>query len=102
NDFPRLDFSQYPSLTFEKPDLENFPCLNLAYHASQLGGNIPCVMNAANEVAVAQFLHDRIKFNDIPKIIEQALEKAVYCKPESIEEYLEVDKEVRRNLIQSK
>ncbi|HMQ00472.1 MAG TPA: 1-deoxy-D-xylulose-5-phosphate reductoisomerase, partial [Cyclobacteriaceae bacterium] len=61
-DFPRFDFGQYPALTFEKPDLETFSNLALAFEALQKGGNAPCVLNAANEIAVAAFLDDRIKF----------------------------------------
>ena len=70
NQFPRFDFMNYPQFTFEAPDLINFPCLSIAYACSKEGGNRPCIMNAANEVAVAQFLHGKIGFMDIPKMIE--------------------------------
>ena len=98
NKAPRLNFADYPSLTFEKPDTATFRCLDIAYHASREGGNRPCVMNAANEVAVSLFLNDRIGFMDIPRIIEQQLEEVPYSHPTSIEEYLEIDREVRNRL----
>ena len=97
-EFSRFSFDAYPVLTFEKPDLINFPCLSLAYSASEEGGNKPCVLNAANEVAVRKFLNGIIKFIDIPKIIEKTLENTPFSLPQSIEEYLEVDKEVREML----
>jgi 1-deoxy-D-xylulose-5-phosphate reductoisomerase len=93
--FPRFNFADYPTFSFEKPDLNSFPCLSLAYQASKEGGNKPCVLNAANEVAVAKFLKGEIKFTDIPKIIEKALRDIPFSKPASIEEYLGVDREVR-------
>lgn len=98
NKMPRLNFADYPSLTFEKPDIQTFRCLNIAYQASRAGGDRPCVMNAANEVAVSLFLNDRIGFMDIPRIIEQQLEEVPYSHPGSIEEYLEIDREVRNRL----
>ena len=98
NKMPRLNFADYPSLTFEKPDTNTFRCLDIAYQASRAGGDRPCVMNAANEVAVSLFLNDRIGFMDIPRIIEQQLAEVPYSHPTSIEEYLEIDREVRRRL----
>jgi len=98
NDFPRFSFLDYPAFTFEKPDLESFPCLSLAYQASKAGGNKPCVLNAANEVAVAKFLNGKIKFTEIPKIIETALEKIPFSTPKTIEYYLETDHETRKLL----
>ena len=98
NKMPRLNFADYPSLTFEKPDTQTFRCLDIAYRASREGGNRPCVMNAANEVAVALFLQDKIGFNDIPDIIESQLAEIPFARPKSIEEYLEIDQEVRRRL----
>jgi 1-deoxy-D-xylulose-5-phosphate reductoisomerase len=95
SEFPRFLFTDYPTFTFEKPDINSFPCLTLAYQASREGGNKPCVLNAANEIAVAQFLNRKIKFTDIPKIIEKALETIPFSLPKTIGEYLEVDKAVR-------
>ena len=101
NQMPRLNFTDYPSLTFEKPDIQTFRCLDIAYHASREGGDRPCVMNAANEMAVALFLNDRIGFMDIPRIIEQQLKEVPYSHPTSIEEYLEIDREVRERIQES-
>ena len=98
NTFPRFSFTDYPAFTFEKPDTIAFPCLALAYHASRAGGNKPCVLNAANEVAVTQFLNGNIKFTDIPKVIEKALSDIPFSIPKTIEEYLEVDRTVRTSL----
>jgi 1-deoxy-D-xylulose-5-phosphate reductoisomerase len=101
NNFPRLSFSDYPTLTFEKPDIKTFPCLNLAYQASRIGGNMPCIMNAANEVAVSLFLRGKIKFTDIPKIIEESMSKNNFSLPASVDEYLEIDKITRSRIIQN-
>jgi len=98
NQFPRFNFINYPQFTFEAPDLINFPCLSIAYACSKEGGNRPCIMNAANEVAVAQFLHGKIGFMDIPKLIEHAVTKLPYAKPTTIQEYLEIDQETRNFL----
>lgn len=98
---PRLDFANYPSLTFEQPDRKTFRCLDIAYHASREGGDRPCVMNAANEVAVALFLNDNIGFLDIPNIIEQQLEQVPFSRPTSVEDYLNIDKEVRNRILKS-
>lgn len=95
NNFPRLDFAQYPQLTFEQPDRKTFPCLNLAFEASRRGGNMPCIMNAANEIAVQWFLQDKITFMQIPQVIEEALSIADFCTPQSIEEYLSIDQETK-------
>jgi len=72
-DFPRFNFTDYPSLSFEKPDTEVFRCLSLAYLALEKGGNMPCILNAANEVAVSAFLKDSIGFMQIPEIIEKCM-----------------------------
>lgn len=99
NDFKRLSFLDYPKLTFEKPDLEVFPCLNIAFEASRKGGNMPCVMNAANEVAVKLFLQEKIRYVDIPRVIEEALSNASFCVPSSVDEYLSIDQETKRKLM---
>jgi len=98
NEFRRFSFADYPAFTFEKPDVASFPCLSLAYYASKVGGNKPCVLNAANEVAVTQFLTGKINFTDIPKRIEKALTDIPFSQPKNIEEYLEMDKEARSRL----
>lgn len=98
NDFERFSFANYPTLTFEQPDLQNFPSLQLAIEASRKGGNLPCILNAVNEVAVELFLNRKIKFIDIPKLIEHSLTVADFCSPETIEEYLNTDKEWRKRV----
>lgn len=99
NSFPRLDFAAYPQLTFEKPDLDVFPCLNIAYNASRLGGSMPCVMNAANEIAVQWFLQEKIRFVDIPHVLEEALSRTSFCEPQSVDEYLSIDRETKDELL---
>ena len=96
--YDRLDFTKYATLTFEKPDREVFPCLDMAYKASSQGGGMPCVMNAANEVAVKRFMQEKIKFTDIPHIIENALATAPNVKPKTIEDYIALDAETRARL----
>lgn len=78
NNLPRLDFSKYPSLTFSKPDTQNFRNLTLAYHALNKGGNMPCILNAANEVVVDAFLKDKVGFLEMSDIIEKAMENISY------------------------
>lgn len=98
NQLPRFNFADYPNLTFEKPDMETFPCLGIAYEASRKGGNLPCVMNAANEIAVQWFLEEKIHYTEIPAIIEKTLAKADYCVPQSVDEYLAIDKETKERI----
>ena len=93
--FDRIDWNTLKELTFEKPDLDLFPNLRHAYTAIAEGGNIPCVVNAANEVCVAAFLEERIKFTDMPKLIERAMEKATYILKPTLDDYLETDREIR-------
>ncbi len=92
---PRLDFVQYPNLTFEKPDCLTFRCLDLAYQAIARGGNMPCVMNAANEVAVQQFIDGRIGFLDIADHVEAAMQQAHFIANPSLEDLFETDKTIR-------
>ncbi len=96
SDFPRFDFANYPNLSFEKPDLETFKCLALAYEALARGGNMPCILNAANEIAVDLFLKDKIKFLQIPEIIAQTMHKASFIENPTLNDFLETDKEARR------
>ena len=93
--FDRIDWNTLKELTFEKPDLDLFPNLRHAYTAIAEGGNIPCVVNAANEICVAAFLEERIKFTDMPKLIERAMEKATYILKPTLDDYLETDREIR-------
>lgn len=96
SDFPRFDFSQYASLTFEKPDLETFRNLGLAFEAMQKGGNVPCVLNSANEVAVEQFLKEKIGFMEMSEIIEACMAKVPYIAKPVLDDYISSDKEARR------
>ena len=93
--FPRFDFAQYPNLTFEKPDLETFRNLALAFEALNRGGNMPCVLNAANEVVVAEFLRNNMGFLEMSDIVEQCLARMDYIKEPSYEDYVNTDKEAR-------
>ncbi len=96
SDFPRFDFAKYPSLTFEKPDTETFRNLALAFHAMDRAGNMPCVLNAANEVAVASFLEDKVGFLEMSEVVEQCLAKVAYIKSPKLEDYVNTDREARR------
>ncbi len=93
--FPRFDFANYPALTFEKPDTETFRNLALAFEALGRGGNMPCVLNAANEVAVEEFLKDRVGFLQMSEIVEQCLAKMDYIASPALEDYVNTDKETR-------
>jgi 1-deoxy-D-xylulose-5-phosphate reductoisomerase len=96
NEFPRFDFINYPNLTFEKPDLETFHCLQLAKQAMDKGGNLPCIMNAANEEAVASFLNREIGFLAIAETIEEVMINATFIAKPTIEDYKNSDHEARR------
>ena len=96
NDFPRFDFVNYSSLTFEKPDLETFHCLSLAKEAMDKGGNLPCIMNAANEEAVASFLNREMGFLAIAETIEEVMTQATFIAQPTIEDYKNSDEESRR------
>lgn len=93
--YKRFDFLDYPNLSFEKPDTENFRCLTLAYEALKKRGNAPCVLNAANEVAVNAFLQERIPFAQIPAIIENTLAKASFIPQPGYEDYVKTDEDAR-------
>jgi 1-deoxy-D-xylulose-5-phosphate reductoisomerase len=89
---PRTHFPTLSQMTFFAPDLDKFPCLRLAYEAVESGGNTTCIMNAANEVAVAAFLQDKIKFGEIPQIISQTIERVGYIATPTIDDIFETDK----------
>lgn len=96
NNFKRFDFFNYPNLTFEKPDTQTFTNLALAYDALKKGGNMPCVLNAANEIAVDAFLKDKVKFLQMSEVIEKCLAKINYIQKPTYEQYIETDKETRQ------
>ncbi len=95
SNFPRFDFDLCSQFTFEKPDLERFRNLGLAYYAMEQGGNMPCILNAANEVLVAEFLKDKIGFLQMSDIIEDVFAKAIFVAKPSYEDYVITDSLVR-------
>lgn len=105
NSFPKIDFAQRNSLTFEKPDMDTFKCLSLAYRAIKTGGTMPTVMNGANEMAVAAFLENKIGFLDIADIIEKTMMSYNVKYDYTVEDLVEADKWARdfsNNLIMTK
>lgn len=92
---PRLDFTQYPNLTFEHPDRKTFRCLDIAYRAIERGGNMPCIMNAANEVAVQRFIDGKISFLEIADTVEAAMQTAHFIPNPTLDDLLQTDKNVR-------
>ena len=96
SNFPRMDFAQFPSLTFEKPDYETFRNLGFAFEALEVGGNMACIINAANEIAVAAFLRDEIGFLEMSDLIENCMKKVNFVRTPTLEDYIETDKETRR------
>ncbi len=95
NSFPRFDFKKINTLTFEEPDVKTFRNLVLAIEALNKGGNLPCVMNAANEVAVYSFLRNRIGFLDMTDVIEKVMQKVPFIEKPTLEEYFDSDGEAR-------
>ncbi len=98
--FPRFDFLNYPSFTFEKPDLKTFRNLALAFEALKRGGNMPCVLNAANEIAVAAFLDDRVSFLGMSAIVERCMEKMDYVANPAYDDYVQTDKMTRSKALE--
>jgi 1-deoxy-D-xylulose-5-phosphate reductoisomerase len=105
SNFERFDFLNYPQLTFEKPDMKTFRNLQLAFDALARGGNAPCILNAANEIAVAAFLNREVGFLEMSDLIEETLVKATFIPNPSLEDYVATDQEARsltEQLIKSK
>ena len=96
SDFPRIDWWQMKDLTFERPDVEKFRCLQMAYEAIRLGGNAACVVNAANEVANLAFRQQTCAFLQMAEVIEQSLQRVPHIESPSLEDYLACDAETRR------
>lgn len=92
---PRFSFIDHPELTFMRPDTETFRCLPLAYEAIKRGGNIPCVMNAANEVAVQRFIEGKLRFIDIPDFVSDAMAKASFIPNPTLDDLFSCDTETR-------
>lgn len=95
SEFSRFNFIDYPQLSFEQADRTTFRNLTLSYKALKKGGNLPCIMNAANEEVVNAFLHDKIAFLEIPTVIEQCMEKIFFIEKPRLEDYISTDKETR-------
>ena len=95
SDFPRFNFMDYPQLTFEQPDTDTFRNLALAYKAMEQGGNMPCILNAANEVAVSAFLRDEVGFLQMSDVIESCMAKVTYIANPSFDDYVNTDREAR-------
>ena len=95
NNFPRFNFIDYPELTFEKADTVTFRNLAFAFEALKVGGNMPCVVNAANEIAVAEFLNNRLGFLQMSDVIENCMSKISFLNNPNLDDYLETDKETR-------
>ncbi len=94
-DFPRFNFMDYPNLTFEKADTKTFRNLAFAYDAMDKGGNMPCILNAANEIAVDAFLKDQIGFFEMSDLLELCMQKITHISQPSLEDYVNTDKETR-------
>lgn len=95
SDFPRFNFLDYPQLTFEPPDLESFPCLQMAFEAMKAGGIAACRLNAANEIAVQSFLEEKIRFLDIPSLLEYCLQTGSQILNPRYEDFVQADAETR-------
>lgn len=95
NDFPRFSFRRYPSLTFEEPDVKTFRNLLLATEALNMGGNMPCILNAANEIAVWAFLRNRIGFLDMTAMVEKTMQKVPFIEKPTLQQYFDSDGEAR-------
>lgn len=100
SDFPRFNFTDYPSLDFEKPDIDTFSNLRLAFEAIGKGGNMPCILNAANEVVVSAFLDDKIGFLQMSEVVEQCMSKISHIQSPTLEDYVSTDKETRVKAIE--
>lgn len=95
NDFPRLNFRKYPALNFEEPDVKTFRNLSLAMEALNKAGNMPCILNAANEIAVWAFLRNRIGFLDMTAMVEKTMHRVAFIENPTLQEYFESDAEAR-------
>jgi 1-deoxy-D-xylulose-5-phosphate reductoisomerase len=95
SEFPRFSFSSCRELTFEEPDKRVFRNLELAYRALRTGGNMPCILNAANEIVVDAFLQDRLRFLEMPEVIEKVMEMATFVPDPDLEDFQRSDEEAR-------
>jgi 1-deoxy-D-xylulose-5-phosphate reductoisomerase len=95
NEFPRFSFFDHPTLTFEAPDIETFPCLGLAFEALKQGGNMACILNAANEIAVERFLNKEIVFGQIPELVEKCMKRVDHIHRPLLEDLIQTDEQTR-------
>ena len=100
NTFPRFDFVKYAQLTFEQPDLSTFRSLGFAFEAMERGGNVPCIMNAANEVVVRAFLNDELGFLEMSEVIERCMNEVSYIRDPNLADFMETDEETRKVAMQ--
>ncbi|EOR96187.1 1-deoxy-D-xylulose 5-phosphate reductoisomerase [Arcticibacter svalbardensis MN12-7] len=100
NTFPRFDFIKYAQLTFEQPDLSTFRSLGFAFEAMERGGNVPCIMNAANEVVVRAFLNDELGFLEMSEVIERCMSEVSYIRDPNLTDFMETDEETRKIAMQ--
>lgn len=96
SEFDRLDFFSLKNLTFEEADTKRFPCLQFAYEALRKGGNMPCIVNAANEIVNRAFIDDRISFTRMAEIIDATMQHVAFSRESELETYLQTDEEARR------
>lgn len=92
---PALKLSEYSTLTFEAPDMQKFPLLGYAFDAIRIGGNMPCILNAANEVGVDAFLHGRIRFTDMPRLVERTMSEAQFISKVSLQDLIDSNHDTR-------
>lgn len=95
SDFPRVDLFRLGALNFEQPDADKFRCLKLAYEATKQGGNMPCILNAANEVVNKAFIEGKVGFMQMPKLIEKAMQTIKYITKPTYDDYVTTDKQTR-------
>ena len=96
NNYPRLNFFECQSITFEKPDTSVFRNLDFAYYSMDKGGNMPCILNAANEIVVAEFLKDKIGFLQMSDIIEETMQRSTFVAKPTYADYVSSDTEARK------
>ena len=94
-EYKRFSFLDYPSLSFHEPDIQTFRCLPLAYHAIEKGGNLPCILNAANEIAVEAFLQGKLNYLSIADVIENTMQKASFAQTASLDDFVQTNAEAR-------
>jgi 1-deoxy-D-xylulose-5-phosphate reductoisomerase len=95
-----MDFTVYPELTFEKHDIDTFRNLGLAFESVKKGGNLPCILNAANEIAVGEFLKDKVGFLEMSDVIEHCMQNVSFIQTPDLQDFQETDKETRQKALE--